>query len=311
MVSLETLNKQAREQAVSLDQVDWERPIDATKLWVPPELCPLAYLPIHGELSEAEALSANHIYALSLAEQFIFLETDILNNVVQALQRDSSLLSFIEAEPGLGEAMQHLFDEEEVHAEMFWRLCEGAAPEHYPPRRLRLVPITRFRRWLVRSIFERPKRFPFWCWVGALFEEKTIYFSRLYEGYGAAEMDQTFARVHRLHMLDEARHFALEREFVRLFWRNLSAPSRALNLRLFQGFLGSFVNPRESTLRRFDVLCQEHPRLSPLRARLKEELRGIHQNTAWRAASFSREVLPGCFRMFDEHSDIAEALAAI
>jgi hypothetical protein len=311
MSLLANLNEQARAKAISLDDVDWQRPIDETKLWVPWELCPLYFTKVYDHLTDEEKLSDNHIYAMSLAEQFIFLEDHILNKVMVSLQQNKTFKRQYMDDPELGEAMQHLYDEEVVHAEMFWRLCEKAQPETYSKREFVLLPVTSFRTWAVHSIFSRPLLFPFWTWVGALFEEKTIYFSQLYEKYSGEEMDATFARVHRLHMIDEARHFALERQFVKMLWTNLSRTKRALNLHCFKSFLKNFIHPIQSSMGRFDALVKKHPHLEKHRALVLSEVKSFPRNEKWMEASFSARVLPGCFRMFKEHPDIDQAMKSL
>lgn len=311
MSVLSNLNEQARAKAIKLEDVDWERPIDPSKLWVPWELCPLSYTKVYDHLTDEEKLADNHIYALSLAEQFVFLEDNILNQVMLSLRDTRSFKKQYLGDPELSEAMQHLYDEEVVHAEMFWRLCEKAEPETYPERSYKLIPITRFKLWAVRTIFSHPMLFPFWTWVGALFEEKTIYFSRLYEKYPESEMDATFSQVHRLHMIDEARHFALEREFVKMLWGKLSAPKRALNLFFFKSFLKNFVHPIQSSMVRFDALVKRHPRIEEYRGLAKSEVRVFPSNEKWVEASFSPAVLPGCFKLFKQYDDISKAMTEI
>jgi hypothetical protein len=304
MTRLAALNASAREKAVRLDQVDWQRAIHHDRLWVPPSLCPLSYLPIYQDLSEDEKLCDNQLYALALAEQFAFLEVHILNRVIDALRRHPSVARELAADPELGEALEHLYAEEVTHTEMFWRLCEKAAPQRYPSRDFWLLPLTPLRSLLISTIFNRPLAFPFWAWVGALFEEKTIEFARAYEATPCESIDPTFTRVHILHRLDEARHFALERELVARFWPACKGLKRRLNLALFQSFIANFVHPIESTSARFEKLIEQHPRLAALRPQLRAQAREFPKNKAWLQASFSPEVLPGCFKLFEQDGDI-------
>lgn len=303
MVELARLNDQARERAIRLDDVDWAIPIDHTRQWVPPELHPLTHTATWERLEPDEALAANQMYGLALAEQFVLLEEHLLNRVVESIQAHAGYRERWKDEPALLEALEHLHAEETVHSEMFWRLCEHADPESYRERRFRLIPVTRFSMALLRGIFSFPAVFPFWCWVGAIFEEKTISFARSYAAAGDA-VDPTFARVHHLHMLDEVRHCALEHELVGRLWRDIGPIRRSVNLWAFATFLKNFTRPSRSILLRFDVLSERFPRLRALRPELARELRALPHNASWLEASFSPRVLPGCFKLFDAYPEV-------
>ena len=60
------------------DRVDWSNGPDAGKLWVPEELTPLPQSPLYDQMTAEQRLTYNHYFALELAEEFIWLETNAL-----------------------------------------------------------------------------------------------------------------------------------------------------------------------------------------------------------------------------------------
>src|SRR5437870_5535526 len=94
--------------------------IDYTKLFVPEEITPLFFMPIHGELSIEQRFRFNQLYTSSFHEQFMNLEKVLVSHLLPPLIKRFQNESLVES--------LKVFREEEIgHTRMFHDLhlrCE-------------------------------------------------------------------------------------------------------------------------------------------------------------------------------------------
>ena len=91
--SLQRLNQLASKNAYGIEDLDWSLNVDRSKLWAPPAMSPLTYLPSFDRLDEAQQLRYNQIFALAICEQFIWFETNFLIDAMESVVRQFNVPS--------------------------------------------------------------------------------------------------------------------------------------------------------------------------------------------------------------------------
>ena len=289
------LHQQAMQQEISIEAIPFAKGLTAGKRWAPESLVYFSYLPSRHLLDEHDMSFLAEFAALGICEQFIFLEGDLLIPAVENLlarRKDSLSIEF-------RHCLLDLVAEEHRHTEMFWRLLETARPEWYPERRTRIHHAS--RRELVRAMTGMPDTLLAWVWMGLLFEEITIHVYRQHRQDPA--VDPLFTEVHRLHMLDETRHFRIEQHLLKELWDKASPAVRAFNVRLFGGIMARFTSPR-SPLMALRLLLERSPRLLPHAGQLEMEVRALRHNEAFQRNFYSREAVPMTFAAMDAYPEM-------
>jgi hypothetical protein len=169
------LNKLAHERYFGIEEMDWDRPVDPTKCWTPPEMVPLAYLPSYDLLTSEHKLRFNQLYGLSICEQFIWLEETLLAGVLDYFLEKDDL------DPELRKALSYFSTEEKKHSEMFFRVLEKSCPKWYKNRELQIFKTNKIHDFLFGTICRFPEVFMVWVWLALFFEERTLDFSKKYQ----------------------------------------------------------------------------------------------------------------------------------
>lgn len=298
--SLAVLNRKSCELAFDLNEIDWPRAVDRNKPWAPEGFSPIDYVPSYSLLNPAERLRCNQLQALSICEQFIWLE----RHVIRPLGR---VLDGKDVPYPLREAMWHFMREEDKHIEMFWRLLERSEPEWYRSRTTRFFSVSPMQQFGIDCIVEYPRLLLAWIWLIIFVEERTLYIARRYTEItkeSPAQIDHLHAEVHQLHLRDEARHYQLDQHVLTWLYDPQPDWKKTLCAWNFHYMMQRYVNPGRSARRLLRQLACEHPRLRQfIVPRLLDELKHVGRNKAFHQKHFSRAALPHTLALLAEYPE--------
>lgn len=301
--TLEALNRKSVTHAYAIEDLDWARPVDRTKLWSPVEITPLSHLPSWSLLEAPHRLRYNQLFALGVCEQFVWFEQHLLCTVLRHLLADGKPIP-----PLLREALEHFVVEEDKHSEMFWRMCEKAEPALYPDRRFRLFNVSRAQGAAMNVVLRRPRTFLAWIWAAIFFEERTVDYCRRYRKAHKADpdaLDPSFVELHEFHFKDEGRHFQLDQHMLTWLYDPEPRWKKALAGRTFAVLMRAYVSPRRTSLRILEQLGREFP---ALRERtlpaLARELPLLRTSASFHREAFSRSSVPRTLALFGQYREL-------
>lgn len=303
--TLEVLNRKAADNAFTLEELDWSRPIDRGRYWSPEEIAPLFYLPAYASFLPEEKLRYNQLFAMGVCEQFIWLEEHILVNTLnKVLERN-------DAPPPLRRALEFFIEEEIKHTRMFRRVLERCEPEWYAgsaSREFRLFNIASWQQFLLDRVLRNPRTFLVWVWTAIFFEERTVDYCRHYLKTAKADpsrLDPTFVMLHEYHFKDELRHYQLDQHLLAWIYDPQPGWKKTLGARMFGALMRGYVNPSRTSLRILEVMGREFPRLdAEVIPRLKLEIKDIGQSLEFHRMAFSREAVPKTMDLFAEYPEL-------
>jgi hypothetical protein len=303
---LQTIAERADKNAYDVDALDWDGGVDPALSWFPEGSTPLYFTDAWSLLGEEERLQYNQWYALSINEQFIFLETELLNRAMYALLRGRALPA------ALRPLLEGFVEEEDKHTEMFRRLARMSWPEVYERSDYHFFQPGALNRALIRVACERPELFVSFPFLAMALEEKTVAFYREYEKHELehpGELDPLYRAVHRFHMLDETRHIHIDEHLIEAFWESAPRWKRAFNVPLLLRTLRQYTVPRRRSARVNIVLAlvDKFPRLAPHKEQLVRAVRSLGDNPAFQARIYGRTAMPRTFAMFDRYPELAGA----
>lgn len=309
-VSLEVLQERAVTHAYDVDAIDWSRPPDPHAPWFPPSQMPLAFTPGYALLDEEERLQANQWYALSVCEQFIFLEDSFLVPAVQSLLRARRK----KLAPILVDALETFIVEEKKHGEMFRRVLRAARPDWYADSDYHFYTPGRLGVAFGKLCLQQPAFFVAWPWMGMILEEKTIAYHRAYErAAGQGEpLCPLHRAVHRFHFLDEARHVQLEAHLIHLLYDEAAPWLRAANRQLLFSTLKKYTRPRRRSVSCNVVraLAEKYPRLRAHQDALLDGVVALKDHPGFQREIYGGEAIPQTFELLDGYPEMA-GLSAI
>ncbi len=300
--SLTRLNQLAHKNAWTLEDLDWSMPIDRERLWAPPEMSPLSYLPSYARLSEEQQRRYNQIFALAICEQFIWFETNFLVDAMESVVRQ------FDVPEELVTAVNFLTEEEIKHTRMFWRLLEKCQPDWYPRREYHIFKMTPMQRLLTKSMLRWPRHVLVWIWIAIFFEERTGDYCRQYLRYerrNPGAIDPAFLQVHRFHFRDEARHFQLDQHL--LDWIYDRAPRWKCRLagKMFYRVMRGYTSPRNTARQTLRQLGREFPELErDVIPALERELPLLGKSKEYHQMAFSRKSVGNSLALFAEYPEL-------
>ncbi len=300
--SLERLNQLAHKNAWALEDLDWSLTVDRERLWAPPEMSPLSYLPSFERLDGVQQRRYNQIFALAICEQFIWFETNFLVDAMESVVRD------FDVPEELVTAVNFLTEEEVKHTRMFWRLLEKCEPDWYPTRDYHLFRMTPTQRLLTKSMLRWPRELLVWIWIAIFFEERTGDYCRQYLRYerrNPGAIDPSFLQVHRFHFRDEARHFQLDQHL--LGWIYDRAPRWKCGLAglMFYRVMRGYTSPRNTARQTLRQLGREFPQLErDVIPALERELPLLGQSKEYHRMAFSRKAVGNSLALFAEYPEL-------
>ena len=301
-VSLQRLNRLAAEHAYDIEDLDWSLEADRGKLWAPPAMSPLTYLPSFERLDSAQQLRYNQIFAMAICEQFIWFETTFL---IEALR---SMVSYFDVPDEMLTAIDFLIREESKHTRMFWRQLEKSEPQWYAQRRLRIFRTTPGQRMLTRTILRWPRHLLVWIWIAIFFEERATDYCRQYVQFDRQNpdaLDPSFLQIHRFHFRDEARHFQLDQHLLGQFYDRAPSWKCRLAGKMFYRVMRGYTSPSNTVLQTLRQLGREYPELNrELLPALVRELPMLGQSREYHQMAFSRKAVKNSLALFAEYPEM-------
>lgn len=262
--------------------------IAVDRLFVPEDFTQLYHTPLFAELNDVQRLRYNQLYGLRSNELFMLFEKGFTRRVISRLQGVCA-----EIDPLLGECLCLMLEEEDNHHRMFLEFNRRLLPEAYGDGRGHFARPSPTEDVLLKLLTSQPVRWPFMLWLILLLEEFSTAFSRrLMANEQTAALSPDYVRLHRLHLLDEARHVALDVALLERFMPPLSPRRQAINGRVFRRLLSEMLAPKRSGIRVLRTLAAEYPELSGLLPQMVTAVRALPQDPGLYPMVVDAETLP-------------------
>jgi hypothetical protein len=298
--SLDKLNRRARQDAFSVDDLDWSLAVDRAKPWEPDEMGALWYLPSFAGLDAAQRLRCNQLHALGVSEQFVWFERQLIRAV-------GSVLRSHRLPPVLDRALRHFISEEQTHIEMFWRLLERAEPAWYRQRAPRLFRVGPAQQFAIDQVSDHPLTLLAWVWLAIFIEERTLFLSRCYikaDKQAPGSIDPLHTQVHRFHFLDEVRHYQLDQHLLSWLYDHQPRWKKTLSAFMFRQFMRAYVAARRSATRIAGQLGREYPQLrAQVVPQMLRELGDVARNPLYHEKNFSPAAQPHTLALLAEYPE--------
>jgi hypothetical protein len=277
-----------------LDAVDWETPIDRSRVYFCETLTPLYYTQSYHDLSPAHRLRYNQLTGMLSNELILRLETQFVDRALAAVTRSR------EIHGDLTERVRQFRDDELRHADSWKRLNRLSEPDWYTDDRPRLVTVPPFVERVAALVVRYPAACPVIFWLQLAQEEHSIEISRRCLRVPAGRLEPRYAAVYGAHLRDEVRHVQVDCRLIERFHAVQSPLARRLTAAAFKWLIEHcFLKPVRSTVRVLDVLTSQYPELRPMLPRMIGELRMLARNTGYQHMMYSRETTPLTFELFD------------
>lgn len=305
VLSLERLEAIAADPARRTARVADSAP-DLSLPFLPEEQTQLYFAPVYATLTRAQKVRYNQLYGLRVNEYIMMLERDFVDPVLKALRARAQR----RGSPALRAALEGMLAEEVRHYEAFVALNRRCAPGDYAVVEAQFMRLRPYERAALRLMQAGARWLPFALWIIVAMEESSIGLatSMLRHQDGAlGPLEPGFVAVHREHAKDEARHIHIDVHLVRACLATWPAAWRALNARMFIGFMRGITAPQTggTGARVVRRLVREFPEL---KAREQELIGGLVEPRAHAAfvrSLFNRTLTPLAFALYDEEPALA------
>lgn len=299
---LEILNQQARRDGFKIEDVNWSQPIDVTKKWMPEGLVNIRFLPAYANWDARLRLRYNHLYALAIAEQFIWFEQGIVIPIMQRILKRHDL------DLDLREALEHFVTDELKHSELFHRLIRHADPglrAGYQFYNLNFAQAAFYR-----LIVDNPDFFIAWIWMTIYFEERTMHISRLYHTERNS-IDSIFARCHHLHMLDEARHLQIDQYLLHSLYDHQPRWKKLMAAKMYRKVLEAYASPGRIARKILAGMQNEFPQSKLELMQVQLELPTLAKNRDFITTMFGDHAIGRTRVLLQEYPEMRRALEVI
>ena len=308
--SLNALNRRARDDAFSADDIDWALEVDRAKPWEPDELGALWFLPSFAALDAEQRRRCNQLHAIGICEQFVWFERELVCGI-------ANIVRWRALPAQLGEALRHFMVEEEKHIEMFWRLLEKSEPGWYRSRTPRVFRVSPLHQFSMDRMAANPRLLIAWVWLAIFVEERTLYLSRLHISAAkkaSAQVDALHTQVHSFHFRDEVRHYQLDQHLLTWIYDPQPRWKKQLSAFMFRQFVRSYVAARRTATHILTQLGNEYPALRrEVLPQMLSEMRQVARNPRYHEKHFSPAAQPHTLKLlaeYPEHDRLWELLPA-
>lgn len=275
---------------------------DLSLPFIPEDQTQLYYTPAYAQLTRAQRVRYNQLFAMRVNEYIMMLERDFVDPVLKALRTHAA----VSASPALLRILEGMLAEEERHYRAFVALNRLCAPEFYRDSDSYFMRLRPYERAVLRVMQATARWLPFALWIIVAMEESSIglatAMARGAAGGMLGPLDAHFLAVHREHAKDEARHIHIDVHIVRTCLASFPAPWRALNARLFMAFMRNMTSPkaRGTGARVVRRLVTEFPGLGPLEGQMIHGLVALRDHEEFQHGLFNRKLTPLAFMLYDE-----------
>lgn len=248
--------REVRYRAPVAEDLDPERPL------VPEIFTQLYHTSWYQRLDHAQRLRYNQLYGLRSNELFMRFEQGFTCRVVEGLQRHFRS----RGERDLADCLGLMLREEERHHAMFRDFNRRHLAGAYDHSAMLFAPASALdQRWLGWLLNARLLQ-PVLVWLILVLEEFSTAFSRLLLRNAAAgelgPLEASYVELHRLHLLDEARHVHLDAYVVEALVSEAGETRERVGAWLFRRLFDELMAPRHSGVRVIRHLAREFPGLS-------------------------------------------------
>jgi P-aminobenzoate N-oxygenase AurF len=277
-----------------LEHVDWETPINRSRLFFCDTLTPLYYTTSYAALGPEHRRRYNQLMGMFSNEMTLRLETSFVDTALNAISRHG----VIDAE--LAAAVRRFRDDERRHADGWRRLNQLSEPDWYRTDGPRLVRVSPVLDRLSKVLARHPAFCPLIFWIQLAQEEHSIEISRRCLRMPVDVLEPRYAAVYGEHMRDEVRHVQIDCHLIEQFYASQSLAARRITAGVFRWILSNlFLRPARSAVRIVEVLASEHQELQPLLPQMIRELRALVANDGYQQMMYSRLTTPLTFELFD------------
>lgn len=288
---LSELNSKAKTHSFELNDYDFAKRHDrAHELhWAPPGMAPLTYLKAFQALTSEQKLRYNQLFALGILEQFAWFESDLLGRIL--VQKIARLRA-----GEFREALEHFVADEVKHTEMFWQIMEKYEPEIYSERKYHFLNLGFLQKLGVWFLVTFPELNLAWIWMAIFFEERTLDYSKKYvdcERKTPGKIDPQFLTAHRLHLIDEARHFQMDIHFLERIYNPAGWLKKSWAYFGMRRLMKAYTSPKRVTFKVLERMQTEFPDLKNETVRaLKLELQEIGRSREFLDMAFGLRAVP-------------------
>lgn len=304
---LQKLNLLSQNRRFALEDLNFVESPQAQH-WAPPQMTPLSYLKSFQKLTRPQQMRYNQLFALGVAEQFIWFEGELIGNILPQVAKKTE-------DKDLQRAILYFLEDEEKHSEMFWQLLEKQEPKLYPNRKFAFLNLGKAQKFLVNFMIRRPQWNLVWIWMAIFFEERTMDYSQKYIETAGTDggLNENFVQAHRLHLQDEARHFQMDLYFLKEYYDPQSKWKKWWAQFMMKRLMKAYTSPRRISFKILERLMIEYPDLTIATVEsLKQELLQIRHNQDFIQSAFGEKAVPRSrelMRRYPEMRAILELLS--
>ncbi len=283
-----------------------DAPPDLSLPFIPEDQTHLYYTPGYATLSRAQKLRYNQLFALRVNEYIMMLERDFVDPVLKSLRRRA----LQQGSPALRRALEGMLTEEERHYAAFVALNRRCAPCDYERVEAQFMRLRPYEHAVLRIMHAGARWLPFALWIIVAMEELSLGLASAMArcgDSGLGPLEPGFVAVHREHAKDEARHIHIDVHLVRTCLATLPAAWRALNAKLFIGFMRDMTSPKVkgTGARVVRRLVAEFPELARRERELIAGLVALKDNEEFQRGLLNRELAPLAFALYDDEPALA------
>jgi len=282
-------------------------PADPERPFLPEAFTQLYHTAFYSELSSAQRLRYNQLYGLRCNEQFMMFEQGFTQRVIGGL-RDPLRRR---GEVVLADCLELMLEEEARHHAMFASFNRHCRPDCYDDEHGYFTRLSRGEAIVLSLLTSRSNYWPMLVWLVLVLEEFSLGFSRMLawdNGDGElGALDPGYAELHRLHLLDEARHVPMDTLAVDWLMARSGRGFNRLNAWLFRHALVEILAPKRSGIRVIRRLVQDFPALQHQERAMVEAVRALGVDPGVDAIVSDPIAMPQTRQMIDRYPDFAWA----
>ena len=261
--------RQARLQPPRIEAFDVSRPL------LPEPFSQLYHTSWYRRLDRAQRLRYNQLYGLRSNELFMLFEQGFTCRVIERLHEHC----LKRAKRDLADCLELMLGEEQRHHAMFRDFNQRYLPGAYDHGIGLFTPSAILeQRWLGWLMGASPL-WPALVWLILVLEEFSTAFSRMLLHTALAgelgPLEVNYVELHRLHLLDEARHVHLDAYLIEDLLTTPGGLRERAGGWLFRKLFGELLTPKRSGAQVIRYLVQEHPELAPHAEPMLAEVRAL------------------------------------
>ncbi len=282
-------------------------PIDPERPFLPEAFTQLYHTTLYCELSPAQRLRYNQLYGLRCNEQFMMFEQGFTQRVIGGLRDPLRRRGDVV----LADCLDLMLEEEARHHAMFARFNRHCRPDCYDDERGYFTRLSRGEALVLSLLTSRSNYWPMLVWLVLVLEEFSLGFSRMLardSGDGdLGALDSGYAELHRLHLLDEARHVPLDTLAVEWLMARSARGFNRWNAWLFRHALVEILSPKRSGIRVIRRLVQDFPALRCCEREMVDAVRALGIDPGVDAIISDPAAMPQTRQMIERYPEFAWA----